>query len=96
MSDYVIKTGDREAFIAGLRELADFLAANPDVLVPRNPGFALIVHAADTAAREAGANLAATPLGAVVDDIGEGYYDARRTFGPIAYSVIAIPPEERQ
>ncbi|WP_225858927.1 hypothetical protein [Streptomyces albicerus] len=50
----------------------------------------------DPAARREGAERVATPLGVPVEDIGEGYYDARRCFGPIAYSVIAIPPEERQ
>lgn len=96
MPDYVIKTGDREAFIAGLRELADFLTANPAVLVPSHPSFALLVSADDAATRERSAKYAAAPLGVPVDDIGQGYYDACRTFGPIAYNVIAIPPRERQ
>lgn len=96
MPAYVIRSGDRAAFIAGLRELVDFLSANPDVLVPRHASFGIFVDASDPAARREGAEHVATPLGVPVEDIGEGYYDARRGFGPIAYSVIAIPPEERQ
>ena len=96
MPKYEIRSGDRAAFIAGLRELADFLTANPRVLVPRIASFGVFVDAADSAARREGAEHVAAPLGVPVDDIGEGYYDARRTFGPIAYSVIAIPPKERQ
>ncbi|WP_225850928.1 hypothetical protein [Streptomyces sp. HPF1205] len=96
MPEYVIKTGDREAFITGLRELADFLTANPAVLVPDHPAFTLIFDAADAAAREEGARHAATALGVPAEDIGGGYLDARRMFGPIAYDVIAIPPKERQ
>lgn len=96
MPKYEIRSGDRSEFIAGLRELADFLTANPSVLVPRNASFGVFVDAADSTARREGAEHVAAPLGVPVDDIGKGYYDARRTFGPIAYNVIAIPPEERQ
>ncbi|MEU5341101.1 hypothetical protein AB0H18_09745 [Streptomyces sp. NPDC020766] len=96
MSAYVIRSGDRAAFIAGLRELADSLTTNPDVLVPRNPSFGVLIDASDPAARREGLEYAAAPLGVPVADLGEGYYDARRSFGPIAYSFIAIPPEEQQ
>ena len=96
MPEYVIRSGDRDAFLAGLRELADFLTANPTVLVPRHPFFGVFVDTADPAARREGAEYAAAPLGVPVEDLGEGYFDARRYFGPIAYGVVAIPPEERQ
>ena len=96
MPEYVIRSGDRTAFIAGLRELADFLTANPAALVPRTASFGVFIDAANSVARRAGAEHVAAPLGVPVEDIGEGYYDARREFGPIAYSVIAIPPKERQ
>ncbi|MFF4346317.1 hypothetical protein [Streptomyces sp. NPDC001530] len=96
MPEYAIRSGDRAAFIAGLRELADFLTANPSALVPRTASFGVFVDAFESDARRKGAEYVAAPLGVPVEDIGEGYYDARRTFGPIAYSVIAIPPEERQ
>jgi hypothetical protein len=96
MSTYEIRCGDRTAFIAGLRELAGFLTANPTVLVPRNASFGVFVDASDSSARREGAEHVAAPLGVPVEDIGEGYYDARRAFGPIAFSVIAIPPEEQQ
>ncbi|MFI6459591.1 hypothetical protein [Streptomyces sp. NPDC050538] len=96
MSAYEIRSGDRAVFIAGLRELADFLTANPSVLVPRNASFGVFVDAADSTARREGAEHVADPLGVPVADLGEGYYDARRTFGPIAYSVVAIPPKEQQ
>jgi hypothetical protein len=96
MPEYVIRSGDRDAFIAGLRELAEFLIANPDVLVPRHPFFGISVDASDAPARKEGAEHVAAPLGVPVKDIGEGYYEARRSFGPITYSVIAVPPEERR
>ncbi|WP_405990798.1 hypothetical protein [Streptomyces sp. NBC_00986] len=96
MSTYEIRSGDRAAFIAGLRELADFLTANPSVLVPRSASFGVFVDAADSTARREGAEHVAAPLGVPVEDLGQGYYDARRTFGSIAYSVVAIPPKEQQ
>ncbi|WP_327697710.1 hypothetical protein [Streptomyces sp. NBC_00459] len=96
MPKYEIRSGDRAEFIAGLRELADFLTANPIVLVPRCASFGVFVDGADSTARREGTEYVAAPLGVPVKDIGEGYYDARRIFGSIAYSVIAIPPEERQ
>ncbi|MFJ4640208.1 hypothetical protein ACIP69_32040 [Streptomyces hygroscopicus] len=96
MPEYVIKTGsDRAALIAGLRALADFMADNPGVLVPNHPSIGVCVNAADTAARRAGAESAATPLGVPLEDLGEGYYSARREFGPVTYYVAAVPPEER-
>ena len=96
MPKYEIRSGDRAAFIAGLQELADFLTANPTVLAPRNASFGVFVDAADPSARREGAEHVAAPLRVPVEDIGEGYYDARRTFGPIAFRVIAIPPKEQQ
>ncbi|MFK0120955.1 hypothetical protein [Streptomyces sp. NPDC090994] len=96
MSDYTIRSGDRAAFLAGLRELTDFLTANPTVLAPRRPSFAVFVDADDSAARRAGVESVASALGAPVADIGMGYFDVRREFGPISYVVIGVPPEERQ
>ncbi|KPI18687.1 hypothetical protein OK074_7881 [Actinobacteria bacterium OK074] len=94
--EYEIRSGDREAFIAGLRELAEFLAANPEVLVPRYPVLGVIVNAADDTARRAGVHLVAALLGAPVEDLGQGFYSANRQFGPVAYRVTAVPPREGQ
>ncbi|MFF3451541.1 hypothetical protein ACFYXJ_30865 [Streptomyces sp. NPDC002667] len=96
MPEYVIRSGDRAAFIAGLRELADFLTANPAVLAPSHPSFGVIVDASDADSRREGTEHAAAPLGLQVEDLGEGYYGARLSFGPITYGVIAVPPEDRQ
>ncbi|MET9382933.1 hypothetical protein ABZY09_18140 [Streptomyces sp. NPDC002928] len=96
MPGYAIRSGERAAFIAGLRELADFIATNPAVLVPLRASFGVFVDASDLDDRREGMRYVAAPLGVPVEDIGEGYYNAHRCFGPITYSVIAIPPEERQ
>ncbi|MFJ9891789.1 hypothetical protein ACIQPR_00515 [Streptomyces sp. NPDC091280] len=96
MSDYVIRAGDRAAFLAGLRELVDFLTANPAVVVPRHASVVVLVDASDSVARRDGVEFVAVPLGVPTEDIGRGYFDARRDFGPISYSALGIPPEERQ
>jgi hypothetical protein len=96
VSKYVIRSGDRAAFLAGLRELVDFLTANPVVDVPRTANVMVMVDAPDSSARREGVEDVAAWLGVPVVDIGSGYYVARRNFGPISYGVGAIPPEERQ
>ncbi|WP_406258773.1 hypothetical protein [Streptomyces nigra] len=96
MSQYLIRSGDRAEFLAGLRELAAFLTANPAVLAPRSASFGIFVDASDPATRREGAEHVAEPLGVPVEDIGEGHYSARREFGPITYAVIALPPREQR
>ncbi|AOW89106.1 hypothetical protein BC342_24180 [Streptomyces olivaceus] len=95
MSNHVIRSGDRAAFLAGLRELIDFLTAHPDVVVPRHASLVL-VDAPGSTARLDGVQSVAAPLGVPAEDIGRGYFGARRDFGPISYGVVGVPPEERQ
>ncbi|OIJ69207.1 hypothetical protein [Streptomyces mangrovisoli] len=96
MSDYVIRSGDRAAFLAGLRELVEFLTANPAVVVPRYASFAVLVDASDSAARRDGVEFVAAPLGVPAADNGSGYFDAWLDFGPISYGAVGVPPKERQ
>jgi hypothetical protein len=96
VSDYVIRSGDRAAFLAGLRELVDFLTVNPAAVVPRHASVIVLVDASDSVARLEGVRSVAAPLGVPAEDIGHGYFDARRHFGPISYGVVGVPPEERR
>lgn len=96
MSNYVIRSGDRAAFLAGLRELVDFLIANPAVAVPRHASIVVLVDASDSAARRDGVESVAVSLGVPTEDIGRVYVAARHDFGPISYGVVGVPPEERQ
>ncbi|WP_328493946.1 hypothetical protein OHS59_15280 [Streptomyces sp. NBC_00414] len=52
MSDYVIRSGDRAAFLAGLREPVDFPTANPAVLLPRHASVASLVDAVGAPSEE--------------------------------------------
>ncbi|MCG0067312.1 hypothetical protein L0F81_29270 [Streptomyces tricolor] len=96
MSTYVIRSVDRTAFLAGLRELVDFLTANSAVVVPRHASVIVLVDAADPAGRRAGVESVAAPLGVPTEDIGLGYFDARRDFGPVSFGAVGVPPEDRQ
>lgn len=94
MNGYTIKaSGDREAVISGLRDLANFLARHPDVLPPAHPSVGVIVAADDDEARREGVEHAAAPLSVPVEDLGHGYYFAELSFGPVRYRISAVPPE---
>ncbi|UNS98981.1 hypothetical protein MMF93_22865 [Streptomyces tubbatahanensis] len=97
MNGYTIKAaGDREAVIRGLRDLADFLAAHPDVLPPAYPSVGVLVGADDEEARRESPERAATPLGVPVEELGDGFLSADLHFGPLRYYVAAVPPEGRK
>jgi hypothetical protein len=90
---------ERAAFIAGLRGLADFLAAHPGVPVP--PGYhettILVFPDGDSdAERQAGVDQAAAVLGVpAADPRSCGYYSAARSFGPVIYEALAISDARR-
>jgi hypothetical protein len=82
----------REAFIAGLRALADLLAANPAVPVPQyGESILLTTHGDDAENRAAVEDFAAVTGASVVDDRwdSEGIYSASCAFGPVEYRAIA-------
>ena len=84
---------DRQAFITGLRELADYLASHTAVPVPLH-GTSINVYVAETenGGREM-VNEMATLLGARVDDetADGGHYTTTRDFGPVGYRFVSIP-----
>lgn len=85
---------ERAAFIAGLRDLADYLADRPGVPVP--PGYhQTVIHVCATGEDEAGrlaaVGEAAAALGVPASGPGgNGHCTAVRAFGPVAYEVLAI------
>lgn len=90
----------RAAFIAGLRDLASYLEANPDLPVQRF-GEAVTLHTGhelphggtwDGEFRALKAFAAA--IGAEVTELypGSGHYYASRSFGPVTYEATAISP----
>src|SRR5215813_9761048 len=83
---------ERAALVAGLRELADFLAANPAVAVPAFGCPIDLVAIDGTDDDQAGAvDAFASATGAEVADDrdGCGRYSAARSFGPVRYRAYA-------
>ena len=85
-------SAERAAFLAGLRNLIDYLESNPDVPVT---GYATVyAFPADDewdGKRAEVARIAAL-IGAPAVDTTGGHYVALRTFGPVEYRAVAIPP----
>ena len=82
---------ERAAFIAGVRELADYLESNPEVpapiysrvyTFPPNIGWAEMCAEIDAAA---------ALLGVMPRLTDGGHYVAGRSFGPVEYEAVAIP-----
>lgn len=93
---------NRAQIILGLRRLADFLAAHPDLPVPRY-GWQLSHFpdsSGDTVERADVDRVAAVLSqfgGRRIDDTGRGLHDkAFITFGRITYQVIRIPERRRE
>lgn len=90
-------SAERSQFIAGLRALAAFLEARPGVPVPRS-GCTINVFADGTDEQKfAQVDLASQTLRTrVADDRNNGgHYQAERSFGPVAYGVVAVSDERR-
>ena len=85
---------DRELTIAGLRELADFLEANPDVPVDRYPRiyFAVDGSLQDGAGRERRAEVDRIAAALGVEPREAGHYSASRMFGPVEYHAFSVNP----
>jgi len=85
---------DRAAWVAGLRDLADFLAAHPDLPVPpahHTEGFVVFPDGGTDDECRAGVDQAAGILGVRAAERGSGHYRATRAFGPVEYIAVMIP-----
>jgi hypothetical protein len=87
----------RDGFIAGLRDLADFLEQNPQIPAPSRSD--VIVFRADGSDAEmfAEVDVIAGQIGTTATDVGSprGHYTAAREFGPVQYRAVAIPHSAR-
>ena len=82
-------TTDRDAVIAGLREMADFLEANPHLPVDAVT-MRLYPRREDAAGRDLVDHIAAA-MGATTQD--DTHYTTTRRFGPVTYQAVHIPAE---
>jgi hypothetical protein len=82
----------RQAYITGLRDLADYLARHPAVPVPK---YGTVIHLSAASADDDGCAQVtrfARHTGAALDNrlAISGHYEAARAFGPVGYQMTAI------
>lgn len=88
-------TTRRQALIAGLRALADFLESNPGVPAPEHTTDVLVFPlfgSYDERKREI--DVIASRIGSGTETSRRGHYTASRRFGPVEYRAVAIPADE--
>jgi hypothetical protein len=84
---------ERAALIGGLRALADYLASNPEVPVPIYSTVHTFPPGDDEwAGMCADLDAIAAMLGVSAEMTPGGHYVAARSFGPVQYRAVAIPP----
>jgi hypothetical protein len=88
---------ERKRLIAGLRDLADFLAGNPDVPAPRHVDALVFPAEGSDAEMFAEVDTIAGLIGTTASDADSpcGHYRAARDFGPVQYRAVAIPHHAR-
>jgi hypothetical protein len=82
---------ERSQFLAGLRDLAEFLESNPSVPAPW-AGVTVYVFPPDSSneGRRAEIDAIASRISTQPCEFAPGHYIASRHFGPIEYRAIAI------
>ncbi|MEU8252254.1 hypothetical protein [Nonomuraea sp. NPDC048916] len=83
---------NRTALISGLRDLAAFLEANPDLPIARNLTVHHFPRRADDTQLCAEVDQIAAQLGTVIDaeELPHGHYGTSIHFGPVEYKAVAI------
>ena len=82
---------ERARLVSGLRGLADYLESIPEVPAPVYSSV-LAFPSGDWTGTCAEIDAAAAYLGVTAHMTGGGHYVAARSFGPVEYRVVAIPP----
>lgn len=87
----------RQELIAGLRELADLLEANPDLPVHLSHDFTVHALENDDTANGEIVTAAARTLGVTPSTTPGGHYVAQRMLtGRVSYRVVAVPRQQMQ
>lgn len=88
-------TTERQAFIAGLRELAEFLETSPDVPAPEYGTDVLVFPpSVSYSDKKREVDVIASRIGSETMTSRGGHYSASRRFGPVGYRAVAIPDGE--
>ena len=90
---YYANDQERARFIAGLRDLAEFLDRNRQVPAPRYADLLVFPSRGTDAEMFAEVDVIAEQIGATArqNDTPDGHYVASRYFGPVQYRAVAIP-----
>lgn len=83
---------ERAELISGFRALADYLESNPQVPAPAYSAVYAFPPEGDWPAMRTEIDGIAAWLGVIARETAGGHYVAVRTFGPIEYRAVAIPP----
>jgi hypothetical protein len=83
---------ERAALIGGLRALADYLESNPEVPTLIYSTVHTFPPDGGWAAMRAEIDAIAAWLGVIAYRSAGGHYVATRSFGPVEYRAVAIPP----
>lgn len=82
---------ERSAFISGLRDVADFLEANPDVPAPLDTVIFVFPKLTDSdQERREEVDVIASRIHTQAHYTTVGHYTASRFFGPVEYRAISI------
>ncbi len=84
---------ERAALISGLRSLADYLESNPEVPAPIYSDVLTFPPGGDWTVMRAEIDAIAARLDVIARETVSGHYVATRSFGPIEYRAVAIPPK---
>ena len=84
---------ERAALISGFRGIADYLESNPQVPAPAYSTVHAFPSDDDWAEMRAAIDVIADRLGVIAHLAGGGHYVAIRSFGPVDYRAVAIPPK---
>ena len=83
---------DRAAVISGLRGLADYLDSTPQMPAPTYPVIYMFPSSGEWTEMRGEIDAAAALLGVTATVTNGGHYVAIRSFGPVEFRAVAIPP----
>src|ERR1700744_4465228 len=86
-------SAERTALISGLRGPAEYLESSPEVPAPIYSDMLTFPPDDDWTGMRAEIDAIAARLGVRARLTGGGHYVAARSFGPVEYRAVAIPPK---
>jgi hypothetical protein len=89
-------SAERAEFLAGLRDLIDYMESNPDVPVTSYATVYAFPADDEWDGKCSEIDRIAALIGVPAVDTSGGHYLALRTFGPVEYRAVAIPSSDTE